>query len=133
MKNYVIFAIDNDNDLHTVSKFLRHVDTQRALGNIKGTLKPCIGSYKGQMENSYIMRLDDFDLVVSGSGYVDNQESILLVEEGHRGVLYGTLLFSSISMKDQPLGILRAVPPERAMTHDGWTYRPDLDTYYVVV
>ena len=130
MKNYVIFAIDNDNDMHTISKFLRHVDTQKAMGKMKGTMKPCIGSYKGQLEQSYIMCEEDFVVHVNRSGYVDNQESFLVLEEGHRGVTYGSLVFNSW-LKPQGLGIMRAVSKDKAMSYDAWTYRPELDTYYV--
>ena len=130
MKSYVIFAIDNDNDMHTVAKFMRHVDTQKAMGKMQGTLKPCVGSYKGQLENSYIMRREDFERHVKCSGYIDNQESILVLEDGHRGVTYGTLVFSGFE-PDLPLGIMRAVSKDEAMKHDAWTYRPELDTYYI--
>lgn len=130
MKSYVIFAIDNDSDLHTVSKFMRHVDTQKAMGRMQGTIKPCVGSYKGQLEQSYIMTRQDFDRYVKASGYIDNQESILLLEVGHRGVTYGTLIFSGFE-QDMPLGIMRAIPKDQAMSYDAWTYRPELDTYYV--
>ena len=130
MSKYVIFAIDNDNDLHTVSKFMRHVDTQKAMGKMRGTLKPCIGSYKGKLENSYIVTLEDFKQHVKKSGYIDNQESVLLLEDGHRGVTYGTLIYAGFD-KDVPLGIMRAVSKDKAVTYDAWTYRPELDTYYV--
>ncbi|AFM54606.1 hypothetical protein P12053L_01 [Celeribacter phage P12053L] len=130
MAQYVIFAIDNDNDLHTVAKFMRHVDTQQALDRMKGTLKHCIGSYNGELETSYIMTFEDFEQHVKKSGYIDNQESILMFEKGHRGVTYGTLVYSG-SAKDVPLGVMHAVSKDEAMLCDAWTYRPELDTYYV--
>ncbi len=56
MGEYVIFAIDNDDNVHTNAKFLRYVDEREVMGKTKGKMKLCIGSYKGKLERSYIMR-----------------------------------------------------------------------------
>ena len=130
MNSYTIFAIDNDSDLHTVSKFMRHIDTQKAMGKMQGTMKPCIGSYKGKLEQSYIVSQEDFDKHVKPSGYVDKQESFLVIEDGHRGVTYGKLVYSN-NDADQPLGVMRATPKDKALACEAWTYRQELDTYYV--
>ena len=71
----VIFAIDNDNDLHVNAKFLRHVDTLRALGKIPEVI-PCIGCWEGKLERSYMMLAKDFHHV---SDYVKGQEAVLYV------------------------------------------------------
>ena len=143
MGEYVIFAIDNDGDLHTNAKFLRYVDERVAMQKMKGTMKLCIGSYKGKLERSYIVRWDDFMEHIADSGYVDNQESILILRDGYYGVTYATLKFNSAYNTDWPaefpnvgsndlfLGVFKAIPANEAMYEEAWTYRPDLDTYYV--
>ena len=143
MGEYVIFAIDNDNDLHTNAKFLRYMDEREVMGKTKGKMKLCIGSYKGKLERSYIVRWDDFMEHIAESGYVDNQESVLILRDGYYGVTYATLKFNSAYNTDWPaefpnvgyddlfLGAFKSIPANEAQYEEAWTYRPDLDTYYV--
>ena len=143
MGEYVIFAIDNDGDLHTNAKFLRYVDERVAMQKMKGKMKLCIGSYKGKLERSYIVRWDDFMEHIADSGYVDKQESILILRDGYYGVTYATLKFNSAYNTDWPaefpnvgsndlfLGVFKSIPANEALYEEAWTYRPDLDTYYV--
>jgi len=143
MGEYVVFAIDNDGDLHTNAKFLRYVDERVAMQKMDGTMKLCIGSYKGKLERSYIMRWDDFMEHIAESGYVDKQESILILRDGYYGKVYATLKFNSAYNSDWPsefpnvgyddlfLGEFKSIPAHEAQYEEAWTYRPDLDTYYV--
>jgi len=138
MGEYVIFAIDNDNDVHTNAKFLRYVDEREVMGKTKGKMKLCIGSYKGKLERSYIMRWDDFMEHIAESGYVDEQESILILRDGYYGKVYATLKFNNDESKfpnvgydDLFLGLFKSIPSSEAQYEEAWTYRPDLDTYYV--
>ena len=77
LNSYAIFAIDNDSDLHTVAKFLRYLDTLRAMKKLSFTPKLCMGMYNGMAEQSYFMSLNDFNAFVRHSGYVDNQTCVL--------------------------------------------------------
>ena len=143
MGEYVIFAIDNDDNVHTNAKFLRYVDEREVMGKMKGKMKLCIGSYKGKLERSYIMRWDDFMEHIAESGYVDKQESILILRDGYYGKVYATLKFNSAYNSDWPaefpnvgyddlfLGEFKSIPANEAQYEEAWTYRPDLDTYYV--
>jgi len=143
MGEYVIFAIDNDDNVHTNAKFLRYVDEREVMGKMKGKMKLCIGSYKGKLERSYIMRWDDFMEHIAESGYVDNQESILILRDGYYGKVYATLKFNSAYNSDWPaeftnvgyddlfLGEFKSIPSNEAHYEEAWTYRPDLDTYYI--
>ena len=143
MGEYVIFAIDNDDNVHTNAKFLRYVDEREVMGKMKGKMKLCIGSYKGKLERSYIMRWDDFMEHIAESGYVDKQESILILRDGYYGKVYATLKFNSAYNSDWPaeftnvgyddlfLGEFKSIPSNEAQYEEAWTYRPDLDTYYV--
>ena len=143
MGEYVIFAIDNDDNVHTNAKFLRYVDEREVMGKTKGKMKLCIGSYKGKLERSYIMRWDDFMEHIAESGYVDKQESILILRDGYYGKVYATLKFNSAYNSDWPaeftnvgyddlfLGEFKSIPAHDAQYEEAWTYRPDLDQYYV--
>lgn len=143
MGEYVIFAIDNDDNVHTNAKFLRYVDEREVMGKTKGKMKLCIGSYKGKLERSYIMRWDDFMEHIAESGYVDKQESILILRDGYYGKVYATLKFNSAYNSDWPaefpnvgyddlfLGEFKSIPAHQVQYEEAWTYRPDLDTYYV--
>ena len=136
--HYVIFSIDKAWDLHTKAKFLRYIDTQRALGELKGNMVLCIGSYKGVLEDSFILRADDFDRFVRQSPYISGQESVLHVKgrdmhckleifyEGYTGMpaKRAARMFS--------LGRMVQMTKEEAYKQDGWTYRPDLDIYWSV-
>lgn len=80
----VIFAIDNNADLHTVAKFTRHLDTARALGKLQGDVAACIGQWtdvdgNAHLEPSYMMDRVDYDAFVAESRYVDKQVCVLLV------------------------------------------------------
>jgi hypothetical protein len=131
MANYVIFSVDNVQDVRTLAQFSHHLDMKRAMQKTKDSVKTCIGSYKGVMEQSFIMSRGDFDLVVRGTKWVENQESILHIEDGNAGKVYGELEFLSDGSR-QYLGQVSEVPQDEAMQHDGWTYRPDLNKYFIV-
>jgi len=79
INNHVIFAIDNDKNLHTVAKFTRHLDTQRALGRLNYNPQIGIGSYDDELEQCYMMDYNDYYEFVANSGYVDGQESVLIL------------------------------------------------------
>lgn len=138
MSEYVIFAIDNDDDVHTNAKFLRFIDTLDVMGKMRGKMKLCIGSYRGQMERSYIVSFNDFIDHIEPSGYVDKQQSVMVLRDGAYGKVYATLKFNNHGYDmedgrgDMFLGVLKAVDKDEAMAECGWTYRPDHNQYYVV-
>lgn len=124
--HYVIFSVEND--LHTRAKFLRHIDTQRAMGYLKGNMVMCIGAYKGVLEDSFILCVEDFDKFVRNSGYLDNQESVLHV----RGMRMHCEFEYLVSGSKEGSGLLVQVTAQEAFKSDGWTYRPDMNTYWII-
>jgi hypothetical protein len=128
--NYVIFSVDNVHDVRTLAQFSHHLDMKRAMMKLKGRVALAIGSYKGVMEQSFILLRDDFDAVVRGTDWIKGQESVLHVEDGHRGVVYGALEYLSTGSTEH-IGVVREVSQSEAMQHDGWTYRPDLNKYWI--
>jgi hypothetical protein len=132
--NYVIFSIDNVHDLHSLSKFLHRVDVQRAMQRMKGDMKLCIGAYKGVLEQSFIMTEHDFGAFVEAGAYIQNQESVLLIEDGHHGEMYASLWLLYRGLREDEhvnLGLLKSVDKSVALSKDAWTYRPDLNIYWI--
>ena len=131
---YVIFSIDNVTDLHTLAKFTHHMDVQRAMGRLHGEMKMCVGSYKGVMEYSFILKEVDFVHYVSDSDFIRDQESVLVIEDGHYGETYASLHFLEYGIrggKPQHLGLIKSVDKDTALSQDAWTYRPDLNEYFI--
>ena len=122
----ICFAIDNDNDWHTVAKFMRMVDTHKATGHLRTAPVQCIGSYKGQLENSYIMDKVEFDKLVKDSGYVDNQETFLEIPGDTRQPC--TLLVSEGGSYN--VGAMRRVTKAEALSRVSWTYVPSTNQYF---
>lgn len=122
MLERIIFAIDNDQDPHVVAKFLRHVDTKRAMMDMH-PMELCIGCYLGQLERSYMILAKDLHHVAD---YIQNQESILRVPGDTR---QDCVLEYLASGEIIPLGPMRQVPATTALMHDAWTYHNG--AYYV--
>jgi hypothetical protein len=66
-------------DLHTMATFTRFLDTKRAMGKLVGSVTLCVGSYKGELEPSFMMNEVDFNKFIRGTDWITDQESILNV------------------------------------------------------
>lgn len=131
---YVIFSIDNVTNVHTLAKFLRHMDTQKALGNMEGRMKTLIGSYLGVMEYSFVCNEADFNNHVATMGFTSGQESILKLTNTFNGRTskrtLASLVYSSGDIEQ--LGELKSVSKDDALSEDGWTYDPTTNQYFIV-
>ena len=125
-KAYIIFAIDGEEADGKV--FRATLSLQYKIGNMRGKCIQCVGSWKGVEETSYIMREDDFNKFVRGN-WVKKQEAIMRIYSGNRQAV--ELIHTG--GKVEHLGFLRQVNEETARKEDGWTYRPDLDIYWITV
>lgn len=124
--DFVIFSIDEGHDLHTKAKFLRHMDTLRSMKKLKGNLKLAISSFQGNLEDSYIISMTDFNDHVRNSEYVQRQAFFLNVG-GSAGMPYVLVdKFDNIAIKGN-LVSTRSLP-EGCID---WTYRPDMGFYWV--
>lgn len=119
----MIFAIDNDDDVHTVMRFYRKVSQLQARGSF-GPMDQCIGSYKGVMERSYMIDARDAAYVVE---FITGQESVLHVPADVRQPC--TLHYNDMSRKPVSVGPMREVSSVDALSSDAWTYRNG--KYYV--
>lgn len=127
---YTIFSIDNPTDWHQMAKFMRYVDERMAMGKTKGKFIQCVGSWEGVIEPSFLCRTEDFEEHILKSGYVDKQDCVLQISECNKQ--YAQLLWL-LEGTTEFVGSLKSVDKETALKENGWTYRPDLNTYWVTV
>lgn len=121
---YVIFSIDNEHD-----PFWRGV-LAGMFTAAQGKLVPCVGSYNGETEHSWLCLRSDYDAIVAPTTMMDNQESIMAISECNKQ--YARLEFLD-GRENVGLGSLKSVSAEEAKRHSSWTYRPDIDVYWVSV
>jgi len=126
---YTIFSVDEPTNLKEYSKFLHYLSVLEATVATKGHIVPCVGSYKGKLEPSFICLTEDWNNHLADRSWVQNQECVMEVSECNKK--YAQLRYQDGST--QYLGCLKSVSAEEACKHTGWTYRPDMDTYWVVV
>ena len=107
---------------------IKHFFNENQIG-----FKQLIGSYKGTMEDSYIIN-KKYLKAIERAGFLYAEESILLLgEDLGKNRRRATLHFMNAFKPDQDIGILRAVVKDEALAQDNWSYRPDLDTYFITV
>lgn len=112
----IIFALNSPND-HAVLE----------AAGITGTMfKELKGSYKGQTEASYIVDASLLDNVL-GLAKAHRQESILILDQDRNASLYYVK-----SGLNTPIGRLVPASEAVALSKEAWSYRPDLNTYYIV-
>ena len=129
MLNKIIFAIDNNTNTHAVAKFMRHVDTKRALGELQGGLVHCIGYWEGTLEPSYMMDERDYRKFVEPMGFTDEQACILHVPADTRQPC--TLEYHD--GKTETVGPMREVSSNCALSFSAWTYVQDTGKYFTTL
>lgn len=126
MKNVVIFAIDNGHDLHQQAKFLRHLDTMRAMGKLSAMPKCCVGYWEGQLERSYILPIEDYRVYVAQHGFVDGQHSVVRVDDN----VNADLMWPRLDVRMFNIGRMNKVDPDVARKLAAWTYVEEEGQYY---
>lgn len=124
---YTIFSIDGEDAFWNRDIFESQF---RSSVLTKGALKPMKGSYKGVEEYSWICLSEDFNKFVQPTGFVVNQESILRVSECNKKY---TVLVKLQGGEQTHLGCMKSVTEAEAKAQDAWSYRIDLDQYFITV
>lgn len=119
---YALFSIDGVDDTHTLAKFLRHFDTQRALCKTRGPLIHCIGMLDGKLEQSFICHIDDWIEHIVPFGYTKDQEAVITISGPKQECFIGVDF----------IGCMVEVSKKKAFKSIGFTYRPDQDKYWVI-
>ena len=126
----VIFAIDDEKKIKDLYRhFYTHPDTT-------GTLIPCVGSYRGVQEASYICSADAFERVFlydthGFNEFIRDQESFLYITQDNKQT--ATLHYKNGFDTKEFIGFMKSVDERTAKKQDAWTYRPDVDTYWIAV
>lgn len=126
MKNVVIFAIDKGADLHQQAKFLRHMDTMRALQKMGASPKCCIGYWEGHLERSYILSIDDYRAYVVQHGWTVQQHSVVLVDDNGNA----DLMRPDLSARMFNIGRMHKVDADVAGKLEAWTFVEEEGQYY---
>lgn len=126
MLSRVLFSIDNSHDVHSSAKFLRQMDTLRALGELTGAVTKCIGSFEGVLEDSYLMLQVDYDKFVRGKGYTEDQICIMYIPGDTRQPC--TLEYGD----GRAVGIGSMIKINKTMAQkvDSWTYTLEDGRYW---
>jgi hypothetical protein len=123
LNNHVIFSFDNPFEIHTAAKLYRLLDTKRACGYLTYEPKLVMGSYKGELEPAVMVDYNDYFRYVLGSGFVDNQESILILNprSPRTSTLQGTLADIKGNAFES-LGTWREVDKVEALMSEAYTF-----------
>lgn len=122
--SYVIFAIDDQSP--AAGAHFRNFMVAQGIG-----FKPLIGSYKGVIEQSYIINLNDWPTVLDTAA-VKNQESILFLGAcTSRDRRPAELVYLLDGIPAEGLGTFRSVPEAEAKAQDSWTYCPQMKEYFI--
>lgn len=130
MTQFTIFSIDYSNDLRTKKKFYKMLDDYTVMRKFKGVPKIIFGSYKGVLEESFILLKEDYDTFVAHTDFVAKQESVLIVTVDSKNRMLASLKFKDGTI--EKLGRLEKISKEEAVKLDGWSYNPDHNDYYGV-
>lgn len=123
----VIFSIDFENNPLRMNVFKNYYAS--IADQMQGNIVDMLGCYKGKREHCFICRLDDFDAYFRTSVYLRGQESIMLVASGNK--MEVGLEYLDGKRKSVDLGCMHEVCREEAMQADAWTYRPDMDVFWI--
>lgn len=124
---YTLFSIDQQ-DPEGLTGFISEWKNFPAL---RGNLIPCHGKWEGIIEASFCSLSTDYDLMKeSNAHFFQNQKAVLRISENNNQEAW--IEYCGKFKTTSRLGVLRAVDRATAIKHDGWTYRPDLNQYWII-
>lgn len=132
---YVIFSCEQEStDAFTNAAATGHCEY--FLQKHKIGYKKLVGSYKGTIEQSFVINANDFDLI-KHLLRDNNQETYLYLANHKHGLRRAFLVPSEKPLAEAVsqhhfLGYLRQASKEVALQHEAWSYRPDLDQFWIV-
>ena len=121
-QSYIIFASDLEGE-----------GVELALKNSNIGYKSCIGAYKGEKEDSWMVNAEHFKPQSDLNYLLKNQESVLVVgpwQGGSRGKRSATLHYLNGSLP-VALGALEPASKEEALEQDNWTLDIENNQYWV--
>jgi hypothetical protein len=123
---FTLFTIDFENNPQRMNVFINFL--RQCEKTSEGYFVAAIGCYRGKRENAFICKQSDFNRFIRGTVYMNGQESVLHVASGNKQEAHLEYLADG---RRESLGSMHQVTMGEALASDGWTYRPDLDMYWV--
>jgi hypothetical protein len=126
---HIIFSVERDymtlsDKVHANNKAMSFMDSRGI------DYKLAIGCYEGLGETSYIVSYSHYELILALAGKHE-QESILILSEATRHGLRPATLYFLQSGDNIDMGYLTGCSKEYALKQNAYTYRPDLNQYWV--
>ena len=122
----VVFSIDHYHQLHNLAKFLRHMDTKRAEGKLRGKFSILQGSWQGVPELSFECEAEDYADFVIPYGVMKDQQATLLVYPS------GIVFEVSKNNASRYLGVWTEVSQLETKMAEGYTYNPEENKWYLI-
>lgn len=122
----VLFSVDSPSDIHEYNAAVRQLSQMEAMGKIAECV-PCIGSYDGFLEPSFMVLAGDFEKHIRGQFFMDGQESILRVPGDQRQPCVLEFLETGSRLS---VGPMKCVTKRQALSVNSWTYRLDSNQYF---
>jgi hypothetical protein len=91
----------------------------------------CLGVYDGSQEQSFVLNAEHESLV-QNLCQVYEQECYMYLEPHMHGLYKAYFVWLNDTTVKEFQGYLRSVPKEVALAADGYSYRADLDTYWII-
>jgi hypothetical protein len=122
----VLFSVDSPSDIHEYNAAIRQLSQMEVMGKLS-ELVPCIGSFDGFLEPSFMVLAGDFEKHIRNAFFLEGQQTILRVPGDQRQpcVLEWLETGGRISV-----GPMRCVSRKQALSVDSWTYRLDTNQYF---
>jgi hypothetical protein len=124
MPDNVIFSIDNGENPNTALLFESSFNNHPKRSS---NLTPAYGCYEGATEKSYVCNRKDFNEIVVAWGWVSNQKCVLGVTSCNKA--YAQLEYANGDIEQ--FGCMHSVTEEEALSSTEYTYRPDLNCYWI--
>lgn len=119
-RSYVIFCVGQRPQ--EIKRFMRW-----ALSNSLG-FKPLHGCYKGALERSFIVNLNDMPKIAR---FIADQESVLILSDYNRADVPKATLFYLKTGKRESLGLFCQGTAKVKDHFESWTFDPMTGNYYV--
>lgn len=127
----VIFSVYKDYESEWFNNGV-HNTIKQILDALEVSYKEIEGCYNGIKEKSFIVNDAHIETAIA-IAESHGQESILLLSETKRhGTRIATLLYLD-TMQEEVIGNLIGATEERALKEKAYSYRPDLDMYWVTI
>lgn len=127
--SFVVFSVYRE-ERELFRNMKTHSLTIEHLQHLNISFKEAEGSYKGVKEESFVVNAkhkEEIKYICKTA----NQESYLLLQPHKHGLFKATLIYLADDSREF-IGYLREAPQDIAKMQDAYTYRKDINKYWIV-